>query len=217
MSLTVPQLARILATGGLVLAWAVAAHEGSVGRGNPDFNALVAAAPLAAALGLAGRRGRYRHVALLGLTAFLGAQAAWWPQVRNNVAFLYLIQHVGVNLALATFFGRSLTGPGDALVTRLARLAETPDLSPRKEHYTRQVTAAWAAFFVANAAVSALLYALAPAEAWSVYANILGGPLVALMFLAEHLCRRRVLPPDERPSFATVVRAWRNHRSTPAA
>ena len=216
MSPTAARLARVLATGGLFLAWAVAAHAGSIGWGNPDFNAVVALLPIAAALAIASRRGPYRHAARLGLVAFFGLLAAWWPQVRGNVAFLYLIQHLEINLALAAFFGCSLSGPGDALVTRLARLAEGPDLSALKVRYTRQVTVAWTVFFVANAAVSALLYALAPAAVWSVYANILNGPIIALMFLGEHLCRRFVLPPHEQPSFAAVIRAWRSHRSTPA-
>lgn len=206
-------LVRIFASGGLLLAWALAAHQGSVGRGNPDFNALVALAPIAAALGLAVRRSPWRYAGLIALVGACGTLAAFWPAVRSNVAFLYLIQHAGINLALAALFGTSLRGPGDALVTRLARLAETPDLSPLKVRYTRQVTRAWTLFFLANAGVSVLLYALAPMAVWSVYANILCGPLVAAMFLGEHLWRRRVLPPEERPSIATVVRAWRSHRS----
>jgi len=210
------RLVRVLAAGGLVSAWTVAAHFGSVGRGSPDFNAAIAVVPIAATLVVVIGRGLGRLTALLAILGCFGVLAGLWPAVRQNVAFLYLIQHVGINLALAVLFGGSLRGPGEALVTRLARSIESSDLSPQKVRYTRQVTQSWALFFVANATVSALLYVLAPAAAWSVYANILGGPLVALMFMGEHLWRRRVLPPAERPSIATVVRAWRSHRSTPA-
>jgi uncharacterized membrane protein len=82
-------------------------------------------------------------------------------------------------------------------------------LSERHRRYTRQITLAWALFFLANATLSALLYALAPLEAWSVYANLLTAPLVGVMFAAEHLVRMRALPPEERPSIAEVVRVWR--------
>jgi uncharacterized membrane protein len=43
----------------------------------------------------------------------------------------------------------------------------------------------------------------------SFYANLMTAPLVGLMFAAEHLWRMRVLPPEERPSIAEVIRVWR--------
>ena len=62
-----------------------------------------------------------------------------------------------------------------------------------------------------------LLYLLAPATLWSTYANLGNPVLIAVMFLCEHLWRRRVLPPEERPRIADVVRAWRHHHAPPAA
>ncbi len=208
---------RALLAGLLAVAWAIAAHFGSSGRGDLDLNAAIALAPIVFSLLALAVRGPGRALAMIALP--LGAAALFmiWQTVRVNVAFLYFLQNFGVNLALATLFGRTLSGPGEPLVTRLARTVEGPQLSPRKLHYTRQVTQAWTVFFIANASLSAGLYFTVSAEAWSIYANLLGGPLVVAMFVAEHLWRRRVLPAAERPSLATVVRAWRQHRSTPAA
>lgn len=207
---------RGAAMAALAIAWAVAAHLGSTGAGNPDFNTALGVAPIVAAAALL--IGRSRHLALVvaGSLALLGTLAWLWPTLRQQVAALYLVQHVGINLALASLFGRTLFGPGEALVTRLARLLYPQGISPRKVRYTRGVTLAWTLFFVANATLSALLYAFAPAAVWSVYANLLGLPLVGAMFLGEHLWRMRVLPPEERPGIADVVRAWRRHHGSKA-
>ncbi|MBL8446838.1 MAG: hypothetical protein JNJ44_05415 [Zoogloeaceae bacterium] len=209
--------ARLVLAGLLALIWAVAAHLGSSGRGDPDVNAILALAPILGSLMALAIRGPGRIWAFLALLAAAAALVMTWQAVRANVAFLYFLQNFGVNIALAVLFGRTLSGPGEPLVTHLARSIEGPHLSARKLRYTRQVTQAWTVFFLANAALSAVLFATVSAAAWSIYANLLGGPLVLAMFIAEHLWRRRVLPPAERPSLATVIRAWRQHRSTPAA
>ena len=65
------------------------------------------------------------------------------------------------------------------------------------------------AFFLGNAAVSLLLFAWAPVEIWSLHANLLTGPLVAVVFLGEMLVRSRVLPREERPSLREVIRSYR--------
>lgn len=207
---------RTAAAAVVAVAWAVAAHVGSTGEGSPDFNTALGIAPILAAAALL--IGRSRHLALVvaGTLSLFGVLALLWTTLRQNVAALYLVQHVGINLALAALFGRSLQGPGEALVTRLARLVYPQGISPRKVRYTRGVTLAWTLFFVANAALSALLYVFAPAAAWSVYANLLNLPLVGAMFAGEHLWRMRVLPPEERPGVADIVRAWRHH-SSPSA
>ena len=154
---------------------------------------------------------------LAAVLVALAALAFSWPALSRNVGLLYFLQHAGVNLALAAFFGRTLFGPGEALITRIARIAMNGELSPCKIRYTQRVTVAWTAFFVINAGISTGLYLFAPLTVWSVFANLLNAPLVVTMFIAEHLWRRRVLPPEERPSIATAVRAWRAHRSNPAA
>ncbi|GAB3187466.1 COG4648 family protein [Hydrogenophaga aquatica] len=196
----------------LLLAWIVGAHLGSTGRGHPDMNVAVAVAPVVLALAPAlAMRGRTWLVA--GMLATALALQALWPVLRGNVNLLYYLQHLGIHLALAALFGLSLRGPGDALVTRLARQIMGEHLSVRKVRYTRQVTLAWTVYFLLNALVSTALFTWAPVHVWSLHANVLTGPLVGLMFLLEHLWRKAVLPPEERPSIAAVVRAYQRDRA----
>jgi uncharacterized membrane protein len=205
----IPPWVRSVALAASMAAWAVAAHLGSAGRGDPDFNAALGVAPILAIIAVP--LWRVRHpLWMAGSALILAGALAWlWPALRQNVALLYFIQHLGINVAFAALFGKTLVGPGEALITRFARIVHNGVLSERNLRYTRQVTLAWTLFFAANATLSALLYALAPPTVWSFYANLLTAPLVGLMFAAEHLVRMRVLPPEERPSIADVARVWR--------
>lgn len=209
MNLTPASLLRAIALLAVVVAWAVLAHQGSAGDAHPDFSAALATAPIVAiAVMLLWRAGHPLAIIGGGVAVFL--LLAWaWPMLRQNVALLYYVQHVGTNLALATFFGRTLFGGHEALVSQFARLAHGGVISPLKARYTRQVTVAWTAFFLTTATLSTLLFLLAPAAAWSVFANLLTMPLLILMFAAEHLVRQRVLPAEERSSIADTIRGYR--------
>lgn len=202
-------LLRGLAVLLLFAAWAVAAHFGSAGGGHPDINAALGVLPLIFVISLLMWRLKSLWLRLGGLFAGLLLLAWLWPRLRENVALLYYLQHLGTHVALGVLFGRTLFGPGEALITRIARTVFRDGLSARKVRYTRQVTVAWTVFFFANAMLSTLLFLFAPAEIWSIHANLLTGPLIGLMFLCEHLVRLRVLPPEERPSFMTAIRAYR--------
>lgn len=193
----------------LMAAWVVAAHVGSAGWGNADFNAAVAVLPIAAALLMALWRLPQWALRAAGVLALLALLAWLWPQLRHNVPLLYYLQHLGIHVALGVLFGKSLLGPGDALITRLARRIFGHELSARKVRYTRGATLAWTVFFFVNALVSTLLFIWAPPAIWSVHANLLTGPLIGLMFLIEHIWRMCVLPPHERPGIAAIVQAYR--------
>jgi len=194
-------------------AWSAAAYIASAGVGTPDLDATLAVAPLVLAVAVvlwqAGRRwwSVPLAVAAVGMLVWL------WPGVRENVPLMYYLQHLGAHLALAVLFGRTLLGPGEALITRLARMADG-ELSERKARYTRKVTIAWTVFFLANALLSTLLYSFAPIAVWSIHANVLTLPLVALMFGAEFVVRQFVLPANERPGLVESVRAYRKARSS---
>lgn len=202
-------LLRGLAAGIVVVAWSLLGHYGSAGDGNADLAAALATAPLAACfVMLLWQAGKPLWTVAGGL-ALLGLIAWTWPALRQNVALLYYVQHLGINLALATLFGRSLTGDGQPLVTQFALLAHDGVISPAKYRYTRQLTLAWVIFFLANVGISTLLFGLASAEAWSVFTNLLATPLVGLMFGIEHLVRNRVLPPEDRTTIADTIRGYR--------
>lgn len=150
---------------------------------------------------------------LAGAAAILGWAVAWHYLIGIHgaaawVDWLCLIQHVGMNAALGALFGRTLLGGRQPLVTIFAGHAHRT-MTPLLLRYTRQVTLAWTLFFVVVAALSILLFLLAPIEVWSVFANILPVPLVAAMFVAENEVRKRVLPPEERIGILATFRAFR--------
>lgn len=215
--MTASTLLRDLGALLLMVAWVIAAHVGSSGWGNADFNAAVGVLPIAVAALMALWRLPRWAVRGAGVLA-LGALLAWlWPRLRHNVALLYYIQHLGIHIALGVLFGRSLLGPGDALITRMARRIFGDDLSERKLRYTRGATLAWTVFFFVNALISTGLFIWAPPAIWSIHANVLTGPLIGLMFLGEHLVRLRVLPPHERPGLADIRRAYQRESARRSA
>jgi uncharacterized membrane protein len=217
MSLSPGQLLRGLAVVVFLAVWAFLAHTGSAGEGSGDLSVLLGVAPIVAALALLLWRSRHPALTGAGILAMLGGLAWYWPTLRENIALLFFIQHLGTNLALGTLFGRSLIGGGEALITQLARAVHEANLSELKRRYTRQATLAWTLFFLGNALISAILWLLAPHSVWSVYANLLSTPLLAAMFIGEHIWRLYALPPDERPSITQVARAFRmrNQQKTP--
>ncbi len=198
-------------------AWVVAAHVGSTGWGNADVNAVVAVLPIAVGVLMALWRWPRWAVRVAGVLALLALVAWLWPQLRHNVPLLYYLQHLGIHVALGVLFGKSLLGPGDALITRMARRIFAHELSERKVRYTRNVTLAWTLFFFINALVSTGLFIWAPAAVWSVHANVLTGPLIGVMFVVEHAWRLCVLPPHERPGLADIVRAYRRESAQRSA
>lgn len=209
MTLRPGQLLRGIAIAAFVAAWAWLAHQGSAGNGNPDFSVALATTPIVVLTAILLWRIGHLPAAVLGGGALLGLLAWSWPALRHNVALLYYIQHLGTNLALAALFGHTLFGAREALVTQFARMAHSGVLSPAQTRYSRQTTVAWCIFFLANATVSSALFWLATPAAWSLFANVLGTPLVLAMFAAEHICRNTILPPEDRSSIADTIRGYR--------
>lgn len=193
----------------VVIAWAISAHLASAGVGPADLRVAVALTPLVPILAWLAQ---YRLSRSFRVVIYIVASAAtaWsWPWLRTHVTWVFCLLHLDIHLLLAAWFGRSLLPGRDALITSMSRRMDRQPLSNRKERYTRGVTWLWTLFFLFNGAVSLLLFALTPVEIWSVHANLLTGPLVALVFLGETLVRKRMLPPAERPSLRAVVRFYR--------
>ncbi len=210
MTITPAKLLRGLVLLCLVVAWALLAHHGSTGESHPDFSAALATTPIVAiAIMLLWRVGNPLWMAF-GSLLVLGLLAGSWPYLRQNIALLYYVQHVGTNLALGTLFGRTLFGEREALISQFARMAHQGVISAAKARYTRQVTIAWVTFFFLTAAISTGLFWLAPPAAWSVFANLLTVPLIGLMFVVEHIFRHRILPPEDRSSIADTIRGYRS-------
>lgn len=120
---------------------------------------------------------------------------------------LPVLPHLAIYLLLLAWFGRTLRGGREPLVTSMARhVHET--MSAELLAYTRRVTAAWCVFFLAMALTSTALFFWAPVETWSLFANLLNLPLVAAMFLAEYLWRRLRHPGLSRTTVPMMIRAF---------
>jgi uncharacterized membrane protein len=198
----------------LVIGYPLLAHYTNESAHRGNLGALVAVAPVVLiALALAWRSPR--RFTMLGVLA-LSCIALWaeWPALENHFGLVYWLQHVGMQLILFITFGRTLIAGRQPLCTRFAQAVHVL-VTPQHEIYTRQVTIAWTLFFVAMALVSTLLFFLAPLATWSIFANFLTLPLVALMFIAEYWIRRWVLPEMRHTHILDAVRAFRNTPAPP--
>ena len=200
--------ARIVAIALVSVAYLALSQWLMISAPESPWNAAALLAPMLAA-GAAGAWAAGQHVrsalAAAGVVA-LCLQAA--VGVLVPAPLLYLAQHVAINLMLGWWFGASLRDGQQALVTRLASLVHR-EMTPAMAIYTRNVTRAWVAYFVAISLGSLLLFALAPFETWTWYANVATPLALAAMFIGERLLRFRLHPEFERSSVADMIRAYR--------
>ena len=200
-------IARGLGLATLVIGYALLAHYTNESPQHASLGAVVSIAPLALIAAVFAWHSPHR-APMLGLLA-LSCVGLWagWGLLERHFGLVNWLQHAGMQLILFAMFGRTLLAGRQPLCTRFASMMHAP-LSARQEHYTRQVTVAWTIFFAVMAFVSTLLYFLASLAAWSVFANMLTLPLVALMFVVEYGVRRRVLPEMRNAHILDAVRAF---------
>jgi uncharacterized membrane protein len=123
-------------------------------------------------------------------------------------AFCYLVVQISVYVAVFWLFAGTLRPGRQPLVTRLARGVHGP-LPLEIERYTRRVTWYWSGVLAFMAGLSAALFALASASAWSLFANVLNAPLLVLAFVAEYAWRVLRYPHFSHASMAASLGAFR--------
>ncbi len=198
----------------LVIGYPLLAHYTNQSAQDGNLGLLVAVAPVVlVGLVLAWRSPR-RFIMLGVLMLLCIALWAGWSALEYHFGLVYWLQHVGMLLVLFITFGRTLIAGRQPLCTRFAQAVHAV-VTPQHEIYTRQVTVAWTLFFAAMALASTLLFFLAPLATWSVFANFLTLPLVALMFIGEYWVRRWVLPEMRHMHILDAVRAYRNASAPP--
>ncbi|MEO5766445.1 MAG: hypothetical protein ABIR52_14150 [Casimicrobiaceae bacterium] len=199
---------RAVAAGLALAAYVMFSHYASSAASKDGGRFAVVVVCVYAAIALAfAWRSRHRYAWIL---LCLGLAALAWRHIDaigDHAAWVYFVQHAGGNALLAVVFGRTLVAGRVPLCTRIAAFVHDP-MEPRLVRYTRHVTLAWALFFSVNAAISAVLFALAPVVVWSVFANLLDLPLVALMFAVEYGVRHRVLPNMKHASIFEAIRRY---------
>lgn len=139
-----------------------------------------------------------------------------WPWLMKNRTTLYVIEHVGTNLLLAWLFAHTLLQGRVALITSLATAIHGGGQLPERiRRYTRSVTLAWAAFFCLISLISLILFFSTDLSHWSLFANILSWPLVALMFAGEYAVRRYRHSDYSQASFGQSILAISSHWNAP--
>jgi uncharacterized membrane protein len=198
----------------LVIGYPLLAHYTNESANSDNLGAVVAIAPVVLiALVLAWRSNR-RIIMLAALVLSCVALGLGWSALERHFGLVYWLQNMAMQLILFMTFARTLIAGRQPLCTRFAEAIHAP-LTPRHEIYTRQVTLAWSLFFAAMALASSLLFFLAPLATWSVFANFLTLPLVALMFIVEYGVRRYLLPEMQHLHILDAVRAFRNTPARP--
>ena len=191
----------------VVCAYPLLNHVAAV-SGEPRWAALAVALVV---WGLAS--GWLSAIAAVLLTAVTLA-LSWWLAGRFPGLLLYTPPIV-INLALCVFFARTLRSGCEPLVSRFARIERGGQLAPDLGRYTRNLTMAWAGFFVLMAAISATLAVTGPLAAWSIFTNILNYVLVALFFMLEYVYRRLRYRHHPHASPWQMICRLRNYRVVP--
>lgn len=191
----------------LGLGYAFLAHYTNTRAHATTLGLLVALAPLMlVALSLAWHAARRMLMLALFCLACAGLFVAW-DALQRHFGLIYLIEHAGSQLALCLAFGRTLFGNREPMCTYFARMVHGT-LSPSLIRYTRQLTFAWVIFFGAMAAVSTLLFVVAPRPVWSMFAYFFTAPLIVTMFIIEYVVRKRLLPDFEHAHILDGIKAF---------
>ncbi len=196
-----------------VAAYCVALHLLIADNTLPRVALGLALAPWAlASLSICAKAKRYW---LLPIVA-IGAGLILWrcgDVLASRVDRVVYLENLAFNLFLALVFAITLRPGHEALVTRLARALRGGEMPEPIVPYTRAVTAVWAIYFVAVAAISTLLFFTQSREAWSLFINVLVWPLTAAVFVIEYLVRLRVLRDFEHISLFATMRAFLHRAS----
>ncbi len=191
----------------VLVAYALLCHHLNSSGDSPGLAAVLALGPLLAAAGaLAWRYLPAPSATLLTLLAALAVYAGW-PFLEAHFASVFLLQECGFFGLLCLTFARSLRTGSVAFCTRFADKVHGP-LSPAEIRYTRRATAAWAAFFASVTLVDLTIFFTLPLRVWSFFVNFCTLPLVLLMFAAEYLVRRRVLPLTRGAGLVATMRIY---------
>lgn len=204
--------ARVIALGAAAVAYVLGSHWLMTGAPASPWNAVIVVGPmLGAAAVLAWQRHR-RLLATFAALATAGLVVQAWRGDGLSVGSIYVGQHVAIHVLLAFVFGLTLQAGREPLVTALARRVHG-SLTTAMAAYSRKVTLAWTVYFVAMAALSLVLYAFAPFDAWATFANLVTPLAMLLMFVGEYLLRYRLHPEFERATLAQAVRAYADRGS----
>lgn len=202
------KVVRGLLIASVIICFTVLVHHANT-LGHPSLlGALLALAPLLLVVFVFAVNMDSR---LLGIsTILLVLMASWWalPVIKQHTSWLFWLQDIGLMLILFITFARTLLAGRKPLCVGFAEIINSGPLSVDHERYAYHVTIAWVIFFGLMIVISTLLFLFAPLATWSFFVNFLTLPLVALMFIAEYLVRRRLLSDLPSGNVLDAVRAY---------
>lgn len=205
------KIARGLSLAAVIVCYALLVHHvNSLGQASV-LGAILALAPIGLILLAAAVNTCCKIAGVAVLSLSLWAMYLLWPWIMQHTALLFWLQDIGLMLLLLLSFGRTLLAGHKPLCVHFAEMINGGALSAAHARYARQVTLAWVLFFAAIIMISSLLFFFAPLAIWSIFVNFLTLPLVALMFIAEFMLRRRLLLGVAHGHILDAVRAYRNH------
>jgi uncharacterized membrane protein len=205
-----------LLSGCCLIAYELLVHWAVVAQGNATLGPLLASVPLFLLALVILRRHTIAAVLGIGVLAALWLAVLGAKRLAPALSGFYPLSSVVVYGSLLWMFGRTL-GPGQQpLATRLA-LRVHGTLPPEIERYTRQVTWAWTFFFAGTICTSVLLFAYASLSTWSIFANVLGIPLLVLMFVVEYAFRLWRFPDFPHVSLLATPRLFGDFRRRSAS
>jgi uncharacterized membrane protein len=198
---------QLAAVGVLLVAYSVLSHYSNLNPQARNLGTVLALAPIF----IISNALLWRVAGVTSAAIAAGAEAFllhhYWPLLAQNFAALNLIQQCGFYAMLALSFALSLRQNRVPLCTQLADRVHGP-LTMRELRYTRQVTAAWALFFLGQITASLLLFEFAPLRIWSLFVNFCSPPLILAMFAAEMAVRQRVLPATRHGGLIATLRVY---------
>jgi uncharacterized membrane protein len=201
---------RFAALAALLVTYALLVHHVNASGQASVLGATLALVPLAI-LGLAlALRRESRTGGILLLLALTAAAWSSWTMIQQHTSLIFWLQDISLILVLFATFGRTLLAGRKPLCVGFAEAMHGGTLPPEHRRYAVKVTIAWVIFFGAMATASTLLFFYAPLATWSFFVNFLTLPLVALMFIAEYLVRRYMLPDAPVAHILAAVKAYRN-------
>lgn len=207
--------ARAVMIGLAGVAYVVATHWLMTEAPASDWNAVWVVGPMIATAAAVAWQRQMRTLAAASFAAFAGLVFQAWHGGGLAPQTLYVAQHVAVHLLLALVFAATLLAGREPLITGLARRVHAR-LTADMAAYCRKVTLTWTLYFLAMAALSLVLFALAPFTVWAIFANLVTPLAMVALFVGEYLLRYRLHPEFERATLAQAMNAYAQ-RSQPVA
>lgn len=209
-------LLRLGVIGAALMGYAFVSHLLMVHAADRPWTVAALFGPLWAAVAVSGWQRRHGPTLALCAAVVAAVVVVVARGGVDDIHLMYVLQHAGIHAALAWVFGSTLRSGSRPLITAMAQPLHR-DFTPRLATYTRQLTALWAAYFVAMIAVSFTLYALAPWSWWSLFCNLVTPLAAVVLFVGEYLYRWRWHPEFERVSLPQMVQAYRQRGAKGAA